>query len=341
MKRAIGIWLLVCSGFVWLVLVSGGVTRLTHSGLSIVEWKPVVGVVPPLGEARWEAEFEKYRHSPEYLLVNFGMTLRDFKSIYLMEYAHRLLGRAAGLVFVVPFLYFTLKGSIDRSLIPKLSAVSLLWALQGALGWFMVSSGLVNEPHVSHYRLTAHLLTACLLYASMISIALELLRPIKTARPPAPWLRTASAVLVALAFVTIASGGLVAGLHAGFAYNTFPLMDGRLVPPYLFSQSPLARNFFENLVTVQFDHRLLAFLLTAGVLSSWAGGISGSLPRRPMMALHALVAALAAQVTLGVLTLRYRVPVVLGAAHQGTALILLGAALFFRHESAAGSSLDG
>ena len=337
MSKAIGLWLLACSGLVWIILVTGGVTRLTHSGLSIVEWKPVVGAVPPLGRAQWEEEFEKYRRTPEYLTVNLGMELKDFQSIYLMEYAHRLLGRVAGLVFVVPFLYFALTRRLDRPLLPKLVAVAFLWAFQGALGWYMVASGLVHEPHVSHYRLTAHLLTACLLYAAMLSTALELLRPVEPA-PAAPgraWLPALSAALVALSLIVIASGGLVAGLHAGLAYNTFPLMDGHWVPPYLLAERPLARNFLDNLTTVQFDHRALAGLLALAVLAGWLGGLAGGLPRCAMRALHALAVATAAQVALGALTLIYHVPVFLGAAHQGNALIVLGAALLVRHEASA------
>ncbi|MFI5363459.1 MAG: COX15/CtaA family protein [Elusimicrobiota bacterium] len=335
MKKSIGLWLLACSACVWFVLVTGGVTRLTHSGLSISEWKPVVGVVPPLGEAQWQAEFEKYRHTPEYLTVNFGMQVSDFRSIFLMEYAHRLLGRIAGLVFVVPFLYFAFTRRIDQPLIPKLTAVALLWGLQGGLGWYMVASGLVDEPHVSHYRLTAHLLTACVLYAVMISTALDLLRPADRRAAPRAVLAGLSLAPVALALITIASGGLVAGLHAGLAFNTFPLMNGSWVPPYLLSLRPPVRNFFENLATVQFDHRVLAALMTVAVLACWLVGIYSRLPRRAMTALHILAGMMLVQATLGALTLVYHVPVALGAAHQGSALILLGAALLARHELAA------
>lgn len=337
-RKAIGVWLLACSACVWIVLVTGGVTRLTHSGLSIVEWKPVTGVLPPVGAARWEAEFEKYRATPEFLTVNSGMGLEEFKSIYLMEYSHRLLARTAGLVFVVPFLYFALTGRLERRLVPKLGGVALLWALQGALGWYMVASGLVNEPRVSHYRLTAHLLAACLLYAVMLSVALGQLRPAGAADASSrrPWFSALSALLVALAFVTIASGGLVAGLRAGLAFNTFPLIGGYWVPPYLLELSPLWRNFLENKLTVQYDHRVLAALLSSTALACWIAGLLARLPRRAMTALHALAAVTALQVALGAFTLLYRVPVALGAAHQGTALILLAAALLVRHEASLG-----
>jgi cytochrome c oxidase assembly protein subunit 15 len=329
-----GLWLLACSGLVWIILVTGGVTRLTHSGLSIVEWKPVVGAVPPLTRGEWEQEFDSYKATPEYLHVNFGMSLETFKSIYLMEFAHRLLGRVAGLVFVGPFLYFLLKGRIRRPLLPRLTGIALLWAFQGALGWYMVASGLVLEPHVSHYRLTAHLLTACVLYALMLSTSLELLRPSERGlnAPRRGGLSALSAVLVALAFVVIASGGLVAGLRAGLAYNTFPLMDGQWIPPYLLALQPAARNFVENLATVQFDHRALAGLLALAVLVLWAAGLRAGLTRRARSSLHLLAGLMALQASLGVATLLYHVPVFLGAAHQGTALLLLGAALLARHE---------
>jgi cytochrome c oxidase assembly protein subunit 15 len=334
MRKALGIWLLACSACVWIVLVTGGVTRLTHSGLSIVEWKPVAGALPPLTQAQWDREFEKYQGTPEYLTVNAGMSRKDFESIYLMEYSHRLLARAAGLAFAVPFFYFLFRRRIERDLIPKLSVVALLWAAQGALGWYMVASGLVHEPRVSHYRLTAHLLTACLLYAFMLSTALELVRPADApgAAPRRAWLSALSAIMVALSFVTIASGGLVAGLHAGLAFNTFPLIGGYWVPPYLLEMRPVALNFFENKLTVQYDHRVLAALLALLALASWLGGLYTRLPRRAMTALHILAGVVAVQVALGAFALLYRVPVVLGAAHQGVALILLGAALFARNE---------
>jgi cytochrome c oxidase assembly protein subunit 15 len=335
MRKTIGVWLLACSACVWVVLVTGGVTRLTHSGLSIVEWKPVTGVVPPLGAAGWEREFDKYRRTPEFLTVNPGMSVDGFKSIYLMEWSHRFLARTAGLVFVVPFLYFAFTRRLDRALVPKLTAVALLWALQGALGWYMVASGLVDEPRVSHYRLTAHLLAACLLYAVMLSIALGQLRPADPGpeRPRRPWFASLSAVLVALVFLTIASGGLVAGLRAGLAFNTFPLIGGYWVPPYLLELSPLWKNFFENKLTVQYDHRVLAASVALVSLGGWLAGLRARLPARAMQALHALVAVVSLQIALGAFTLLYRVPVALGAAHQGAALLLLGVALLVRHEA--------
>lgn len=332
MNKPVGAWLLACCALVATMVVTGGVTRLTHSGLSIVEWKPVVGVLPPLGGAAWEAEFDKYKSTPEYLQANAGMSLGDFKSIFWMEYFHRLLGRIAGLTFVLPLLWFAFNGKIERSLLPKLAAVALLWALQGALGWYMVASGLVNEPHVSPYRLTAHLLAACFLYTAMFWTALATLLP-----PPEKGagarLRRLSSAMVGLAFVTIASGGLVAGWRAGYSYNTFPKMAGYWIPPFLFEMRPLALNFFANVGTVQFDHRVLALALVACAAALFLAGMNA--PRRARLALQLLLAAAGLQALLGILTLLYHVPVPLGAAHQANALVLLSAALFARRELSA------
>ncbi|MBI4386737.1 MAG: COX15/CtaA family protein [Elusimicrobia bacterium] len=333
MNRPIGLWLLACCALVFVVLVQGGATRLTHSGLSIVEWKPVTGVLPPLDDAQWERAFQDYQRTPEYQQVNDGMGLADFKEIYWMEYLHRLLARLAGLVFALPFFYFLLSRKLDRRLLSKLAVVAALWALQGGLGWFMVKSGLVNEPRVSHYRLTAHLLTACVLYGAMLWTALELLIPrseqdtIEHSR-----LRRVGAAILALVLITIGSGGLVAGLRAGFIYNTFPKMLDYWIPPFLFKIQPPLRNLFDNNTTVQFDHRLLALVLTLGTLGLWLVGIFSDLPRRTKLAFHVLMGAVLLQAALGVATLLRNVPLSLGVAHQGGALILLGAAIFFLHQ---------
>lgn len=329
MNKPVGTWLLACCALVAAMVVTGGVTRLTHSGLSIVEWKPVVGVVPPLSEADWTAEFVKYQASPEYKLANAGMSRADFKSIFWMEYFHRLLGRIAGLTFVLPFVFFAATKRLEKDLLPKLGAVALLWALQGFLGWFMVRSGLVNEPHVSPYRLTIHLLAACLLYAAMFQTALSALLPAPE-REFRSWLRHLSSMMVALVFVTIASGGLVAGWKAGFSFNTFPTMDGYWLPPSLWELKPFALNFLANLATIQFDHRLLALVLVAGAAALRLAGRAAA--PRARLSLNALAVAAGLQALLGVLTLLYRVPVPLAAAHQANALLLLSAALLVRRE---------
>ena len=226
-NRAVAAWLLVCCALVFAIVVVGGVTRLTHSGLSIVEWQPIVGALPPLDEPGWQETFGKYKQTPEYRLVNPGMSLGGFKSIFWWEYVHRLLGRLTGAVFFLPLLWFALRGKVPRALAWKLAAVLALGASQGALGWYMVQSGLVDDPRVSQYRLTAHLGIAFLIYAAMLWIAFDLL--FSRAGSDFHRLRRFAFALAALIFAMVLSGGLVAGIRAGLAYNTFPLMNGRLV----------------------------------------------------------------------------------------------------------------
>lgn len=339
-EKRVGWWLLACCGLVLCILAEGGATRLTHSGLSITQWKPVTGVVPPLTRAQWEAELARYAATPEYEQENVGMSVSQFKSIYWWEYAHRLLARAAGLFFLLPFLYFAAKRRFERSLFPKLAGIAALWGLQGALGWFMVASGLVRQPRVSHLRLTAHLLTACTLYSLMLWTALGLLLPRRPGAPPAPaGLRRLSTMLAALAFVTIGSGGLVAGLRAGFFYNTFPKMAGYWLPPFLFPLKPWPRSALDDALTAQFDHRVLALTLAAGAALLWALTRRAPLEPRAKRAASLLLAAVGLQAALGIATLLLAVPVPLGVAHQANALLVLGAALFARRELGAAAQL--
>jgi heme a synthase len=327
--RAVAVWLLLCALAVALMVVVGGVTRLTHSGLSIVEWQPLVGTIPPLSEADWQTVFEKYRQTPEYKLVNKGMSLAEFKGIFWWEYFHRLLGRTIGLVFLVPLLWFWWRGRIDSRLGWKLAGVFVLGGLQGAMGWYMVASGLVDEPRVSHLRLTAHLGLAFLILGAMLWIAFDLLYPRREARDSRGLARFAGAV-AALVFLQVLAGGLVAGIRAGKAYNTFPLMNGHLVPPETFVLEPWWLNFFNNMATVQFDHRLLAWLLALLVPWLWWRARNTE-PARARIAAHLLFATLAVQFALGVWTLLAAVPVALGAAHQGVATLVFAAALFAAH----------
>lgn len=315
------------------MVVLGGVTRLTGSGLSIVRWEPITGVLPPLSEKAWEQVFELYQESPEYRLKNKGISLDGFKTIFWFEYAHRLLGRLIGVIFLVPLLYFVARGRVGRPLIPKLVLMFVLGGLQGLLGWYMVKSGLVNDPHVSPYRLTAHLGLAFLIYAYMFWVAMDLLYPPEPHRQimERPRLSSVVPLLTLLAFITALSGGFVAGTRAGFAYNTFPLMDGRLVPEGMLTLDPLWRNFFENVTTVQFDHRVLAILLFVAIPLFWWGAGRQALAPRVRIGLHVLLLALLVQISLGITTLLLRVPVALGAAHQGGALLLLTACLYLWH----------
>ncbi len=328
--RAIAFWLLAVAAMVFVMVVIGGVTRLTHSGLSMVDWKPVTGWFPPLTEAEWLAVFQQYQQSPEYREVNVGMTLAEFKGIFWLEFIHRLWGRLIGVAFAVPFIVFLLKGWVGRRLAPKLVVMFVLGGFQGVLGWYMVKSGLVDRPDVSQYRLTSHLGAALLIYAYMLWVAFGLLAPDS---PPTPrHLSRFAAALAALVFVTALSGGFVAGLDAGFAYNTFPLMDGELIPEHLFAVTPLYLSFFEDVTTVQFTHRLLAISTAALVVVFWFAAAKAPLAARARLSTHALLVAVAAQVTLGIATLVLIVPVPLAVTHQAGAVVLLTSALWAAFE---------
>ena len=316
-RRAVAVWLLVCAALVFLIVVVGGVTRLTRSGLSIVEWQPLMGTLPPLSEAHWQELFAKYRETPEFRLVNFDMTLQGFKTIFWWEYVHRLLGRVIGLVFLIPFLFFVLKKKLDELLIWKLGGIFVLGGLQAALGWYMVKSGLVDDPRVSHFRLTAHLGVALAIFAAQFWLALDLLflRERRFGRALA---------LPVVVFLMALTGGMVAGLRAGYAYNTFPLMNGHLVPPEILMLEPWWRNFFYNMATVQFVHRGFFWLLAVVIPLAWWR-------QRACTPAHVLMAAFVLQAALGISTLLLHVPVVLGAAHQGGAVLLLAAGLWYAH----------
>ncbi|MDQ5914793.1 MAG: heme a synthase, partial [Pseudomonadota bacterium] len=262
-RRQIAAWLFACSAMVFAILVVGGVTRLTHSGLSIVEWQPIVGVIPPLNQVEWEETFDKYKKTPEYQQVNHQMSLDEFKGIFYWEYWHRVLGRLIGVAFFVPFLYFWLRKKIEPGLTPKLLGIFLLGGLQGGMGWYMVKSGLVDDPRVSQYRLTAHLSIAFLIFISMMWVALGLVaeRARSSADAALRKMQRVGFWLCILVGYMVVTGGFVAGIRAGKAYNTFPLMNGHVVPPEIFMIDPWYLNFFNNMATTQFDHRLGAWLL--------------------------------------------------------------------------------
>ncbi len=328
--RAVAAWLLACCALVFAMVVVGGITRLTHSGLSIVEWQPLIGTVPPMNDAQWAAEFAKYQRTPEFRLRNFDMTVEGFKGIFWWEYAHRLLGRVIGVAFLLPFLYFLARRRLVAPLAWRLAGIFALGALQAAMGWYMVASGLVDDPRVSQFRLTGHLTLAFVIYAAMFWVALGILQPERYGSPPG--LRRLATALVVLVFAMVVTGGLVAGIRAGYAYNTFPLMDGRFVPPEILMLEPWWRNFGYNMATVQFDHRIVAWLLAFLVPAAWLAvrrtqGLCG----QASWAASALLLAVGAQFVLGVATLLQRVPVGLGAAHQGNAVVVLTCALWLRH----------
>jgi cytochrome c oxidase assembly protein subunit 15 len=329
-RRAVAVWLLVSATLVFAMVVVGGITRLTHSGLSIVEWQPLVGALPPLSDAQWQELFVKYQRTPEFKLVNFDMDLAGFKRIFWWEYSHRLLGRLIGVVYLLPFLWFLFRRKLDARRAWQLAGIFALGALQGALGWYMVKSGLVDDPRVSHFRLTAHLGLALAIFAAELWVALDLLAHGRPARS-APTARLA-AWLAALVFAMALTGGMVAGLRAGRAYNTFPLMNGHVVPPEIMMLDPWWQNFLYNMATVQFTHRAIAWLLAVLVALFWLRSMRAALGARARLAAHLVFAALVAQAALGIATLVLAVPVPLAAAHQGGAVLLLGAALWAAHE---------
>lgn len=317
-RRQVALWLLLCSAMVFAILVVGGVTRLTHSGLSIVEWQPIVGVIPPLNQQEWEDTFEKYKLTPEYQQVNHRMALAEFKGIFYWEYWHRVLGRLVGVVFLLPFLYFWLRRKLAPALVPKLLGIFVLGGLQGAMGWYMVKSGLVDDPRVSHYRLTAHLSLAFLIFVAMFWLALGLLseRVRTTHDVQLRQLQRVAFWLALLVGYMVVSGGLVAGIRAGKAYNTFPLMHGHVLPPESFIIDPWYLNFFNNMALVQFDHRLGAWLLAFLVPWLWWKLSRAVVSRRVRLAATLLLIVLLAQIGLGIATLLLAVPVGLGTARS-------------------------
>ena len=332
-ERPIALWLLACCAMMFLIVVIGGVTRLTESGLSITEWQPVTGILPPMGEAQWQAEFDKYKAIPQYRAIHADMTLGQFKQIFFWEYLHRLWARLIGVVFAAPFLYFVLRGRIPWRLAPRLAGLFVLGGLQGALGWYMVKSGLAERIEVSQYRLAAHLAMAVIIYAATLWVALDLLWPRAAAalgRPQAALRRGAGAVL-GLVFLTLIAGAFVAGLRAGYIDNTFPLMQGGFVPPDYAPLSPWWRSWFEDPATAQFDHRLLAELTWAAIVVLWLWSLRLHLPARVRVAVHALAALATLQAGLGIATLLLVVPLPLAVAHQAGAMLLLTAALVARH----------
>jgi cytochrome c oxidase assembly protein subunit 15 len=327
--RIVAAWLLLCCALVFAMVVLGGFTRLTGSGLSMVDWRPVTGILPPLSDAQWEQTFELYKQSPEFLKINSHMDVDDFKGIFWLEYLHRLLGRTIGVVFLLPFLFFVATRRIAAGDVPKYLLMFVLGGLQGLLGWYMVKSGLVDNPHVSQYRLTAHLAAAFLIYAYMFWVAMSLLFRSSDGRRSTHYGKTVG--LTALISVTILSGGFVAGLKAGRVYNTFPLMGDRWVPEGLLSIEPAWRNFFDNVATVQFDHRILALTTLVAVAAYWWTTRAGQLPARVRPAVHLLLGVALVQVGLGITTLLLAVPVTLGAAHQAVAMLLFTVAIYLCH----------
>lgn len=329
--RPVAVWLLACCAMILAMVVIGGITRLTESGLSIMEWAPIAGTLPPLSAAEWQRIFELYQSIPQYRSINAGMTLAEFKTIFWWEWVHRLWGRLIGVVFLVPFLWFWWRGRIRKGLAPHLLALFALGGLQGLVGWFMVASGFVEQISVSQYRLALHLGLALGIYGYMFWIACTLLRPQPAAPAPPAGLRPRLVVLTALAAVTMLFGGFVAGLDAGFIYNSFPLMNGRLLPDEFLATEPAWLDPFENPATAQLVHRWLAVALVAAVLWCWTAARRLTLSGPARRALDVLLLMALLQAALGITTLLLVMPIPLAAAHQAGAVLLLTALLWALH----------
>jgi cytochrome c oxidase assembly protein subunit 15 len=323
--RPLVIWLMACCFMVFMMAVIGAITRLTESGLSIAEWKPVSGALPPLTHAEWERVYDLYRKTPEFVDKHSWMQLSDFKKIFFWEWLHRLWGRAIGLVYALPLLWFWARGMIPTGFKPRLAGLLLLGGAQGALGWYMVASGLVDRPEVSHFRLAAHLLLALLIYCAMLWVAMQLGEPARAGAPrPRRSLTLHGAASLALLAVTICWGAFTAGLDAGLIYNTFPLMSGQFTPPESFAPlSPLTQQAW-----VQFTHRWLA-VTTGLVILSFAWRVKEG----------PLAGMVFVQIGLGIATLLLTVPVGVAALHQAGAIVLLSLLLraFYRLQAGTGA----
>ncbi len=324
--RLVGAWLWCVAALVFAMVLVGGATRLTQSGLSIVEWQPVTGTVPPLNDADWRAAFDQYKPIPQYQQLNRGMSLDEFKTIYWWEWSHRLLGRLIGVVFLVPFLWFLWRGWVDRRLALALSGIFGLGAVQGAVGWWMVASGLTERVSVSQYRLAFHLTLACTIYAALVWTADRMLSGVRP--QPSRRLAVSAAALVVLVLAQIYLGALVAGLHAGLIYNTWPLIDGSVVPRSadLFFIAPAWRNFFENALTVQFDHRMVAYAIVVLALLHFVDVVQTAHARSLALTAGFLCIAVIVQAAIGIITLLQSAPLDLALAHQAMALVVLTAA---------------
>jgi len=316
-------WLIVIAAMIFVMIVLGALTRLTESGLSMVEWDPVTGVVPPMSDAAWQAELQKYLSSPQGRLVNHDFTVAEFQHIYWLEFTHRLWGRAIGLVFALPLAWFWLRGRLSAPLKPRLVIMLVLGGLQGVLGWAMVASGLVDRPSVSHYRLAAHLLLAVALYGYAVWLILDLAGP--SARHDDPATARKAAALIGLLLVVMTFGALMAGLRAGWAHNTFPTMSGYWIPPGMFDLTPWWANPFDNGTTVQFIHRWLAALLVLGVLALPIGA------RR--IEVYGAAAMALVQLGLGIATILTGVNVAVASLHQAAAVLLLTSLIVVRQRA--------
>ena len=328
--KTVAVWLFFCAGMVVAMMVIGAITRLTESGLSMVEWRPLIGAWPPSGEAEWQRVFDLYRQTSEYQLANAAMSLAEFKTIFWWEYVHRLWGRLIGVVFAVPFALFLLMKKIPRRLTPHLVVLFLLGGAQGVVGWWMVKSGFVDRTDVSQYRLTIHLGMAFAILGYLLWVALGIVSPRSQAGPGGP--RRLAWLAFGVVSLTVLAGGLVAGLNAGKTYNTWPLMDGDIVPAGVFELAPWWLNWFETVATVQFDHRILAYASVVLIFWLWFSVRRVSGLSRARLAANAMAAMAVLQAILGIATLLLVVPLPLAVLHQFGAALLFSLTLWTVYE---------
>jgi len=329
-KRPIIIWLFTGCFFIFSMVVIGGVTRLTNSGLSMVEWNLLMGSLPPMDDAQWTVVFEKYKQFPEYQLINSHFTLEEFKGIFFWEYLHRLMGRVVGLVFIIPFIYFLARKMVNRKLLYQLLLILFMGAFQGFLGWYMVKSGLNKNPDVSHYRLAMHLITAFITFAYTFWVALGLIYPNRQNRISHP-LKSAAFFLLGVTIIQIVWGAFVAGLNAGKVYNTWPKMGDQWIADSVTAMQPLWHNFVEGLGGVQFIHRYLAYIVVGTVVFIFFKAKKLELDSTQKVGVNILLATVSFQFLLGIITLLMAVPVWLGVAHQLGAFFLLGTTVYVVH----------
>lgn len=332
-NRPIIIWLFIGVLMIATMVIIGGITRLTESGLSMVDWRLVAGTFPPLTEVEWNRVFSDYQKSPEFKELNSNFTLSDFKSIFWWEYIHRLWGRIIGLVFIFPLAWFVFKKMIPKKLVGKLIAIFILGAFQGFLGWFMVKSGLVNEPRVSHYRLAAHLTTAFFAFAFTFWVAIDLLKPVPKISEDLKKIHVWLKVFFPILILQIIYGAFVAGMDAGTVHNNFPKMDNDAwISEAVFALNPTWLNFIEAKSGVQFIHRYVAYFVSGFVFFIWFKLGKSDLSKTQQLARNLFLSALVFQFLLGVFTLLYSVPIVLGVLHQFGALLLLAASVFLAQQ---------
>jgi len=326
--RSVRAWLVVVAALIICTLMVGGATRLTESGLSIVEWKPVTGTVPPLTDAEWSRQFEAYKTIPQYREMNRGMSLGEFKTIFWWEWGHRLLGRLIGAVFLLPFLWFLWRGFLSSELKRRLWIIFALGGLQGAVGWWMVSSGLTGRVSVSQYRLAIHFMLALFIFSAIVWTLRRLqVRPTSVAPLR---VKVTGRILLALVFLQLYFGALVAGLRAGRVFNTWPQIDGAFIPTVerLFFEQPWWRNFFDNTLTVQFTHRMIAYTLVALAIVHAIDAVRSRTSPAVVTGALWIMATMVVQAAVGILTLLNQVPIDLGLAHQAVAIVVLTLALF-------------